>query len=95
MAFEAFKADQFDYRRENVAKNWMTAYDFPAVQDKRVLREDFPLRSVGIMQCFAFNTRRDQFKDPRVRRAFNLAYDFQEMNKQIFYGTGVELAAGS
>jgi len=86
VAFEAFKADQFDFRRENVAKNWMTAYDFPAVQDKRVLREDFPLRSVGIMQCFAFNTRRDQFKDPRVRRAFNLAYDFQEMNKQIFYG---------
>ena len=86
VAFEAFKADQFDYRRENVAKNWMTAYDFPAVKDKRVVREEFPLRSVGIMQCFAFNTRRDKFKDPRVRRAFNFAYDFEEMNKQIFYG---------
>jgi microcin C transport system substrate-binding protein len=86
VAFEAFKADQFDYRRENVAKNWMTAYDIPAVKEKRILREEFPLRSVGIMQCFAFNTRRDKFKDPRVRRAFNFAYDFEEMNKQIFYG---------
>ena len=86
VAFEAFKADQFDYRRENVAKNWMTAYDFPAVQDKRIVREEFPLRSTGIMQCFAFNTRRDKFKDPRVRRAFNLAYDFEEMNKQLFFG---------
>ena len=86
VALEAFKADQFDYRRENVAKNWMTAYDFPAVREKRVVREEFPLRSVGIMQCFAFNTRRDKFKDPRVRRAFNLAYDFEEMNKQLFYG---------
>jgi len=86
VAFEAFKADQFDYRRENIAKNWMTAYDFPAVTEKRVVREEFPLRSVGIMQCFAFNTRRDKFKDPRVRRAFNFAYDFEEMNKQIFYG---------
>jgi microcin C transport system substrate-binding protein len=86
VAFEAFKADQFDYRRENVAKNWMTAYDFPAVQDKRIVREEFPLRNVGIMQCFAFNTRRDKFKDPRVRRAFNLAYDFEEMNKQLFFG---------
>jgi microcin C transport system substrate-binding protein len=86
VAFEAFKADQFDYRRENVAKNWMTAYDIPAVKEKRILREEFALRSVGIMQCFAFNTRRDKFKDPRVRRAFNFAYDFEEMNKQIFYG---------
>src|SRR5499425_3910165 len=38
------------------------------------------------MQAFAFNTRRDKFKDPRLRRAFNFAYDFEEMNKQIFYG---------
>jgi len=38
------------------------------------------------MQGFAFNTRRDKFKDPRVRRAFNYAFDFEEMNKQIFYG---------
>jgi len=86
VAFEAFKADQLDYRRENVAKNWMTAYDFPAVQEKRVVREEFPLRSIGIMQCFAFNTRRDKFKDPRVRRAFSFAYDFEEMNQQLFYG---------
>jgi microcin C transport system substrate-binding protein len=86
VAFEAFKADQFDYRRENVARNWMTAYDFPAVNEKRIVREEFPMRSIGIMQCFAFNTRREKFKDARVRRAFNFAYDFEEMNKQIFYG---------
>jgi microcin C transport system substrate-binding protein len=86
VAFEAFKADAFDFRQENIAKNWMTAYDFPAVQEKRVALETFPMRSVGAMQCFAFNTRRDKFKDPRVRRAFNFAYDFEEMNKQIFYG---------
>ena len=86
VALEAFKADQFDFRQENIAKNWMTAYDIPAVQDKRVVRETFAMRSVGIMQCFVFNTRRDKFKDPRVRRAFNFAFDFQEMNKQLFYG---------
>ncbi len=40
----------------------------------------------GIMQAFAFNTRRDKFKDARVRRAFNFAFDFEEMNKQIFFG---------
>jgi microcin C transport system substrate-binding protein len=86
VAIEAFKADHIDWRTENVAKNWATAYDFPAVREKRVVREEFPQRSRGIMQAFAFNTRRDKFKDPRLRRAFNFAYDFEEMNKQIFFG---------
>ena len=86
VALEAFKADHVDWRTENSAKNWATAYDFPAVKDKRVLLEEFPIRDRGIMQAFAFNTRRDRFKDPRVRRAFNFAFDFEEMNKQIFFG---------
>jgi microcin C transport system substrate-binding protein len=86
VALEAFKADQIDWRTENIAKNWATAYDFPAVRDKRVLLEEFPLRSRGIMQAVAFNTRREKFKDPRLRLAFNYAYDFEEMNKQIFFG---------
>ena len=86
VAIEAFKADHVDWRSENSAKNWATAYDFPAVKNKRVLLEEFPVRSRGIMQAFAFNTRRDKFKDPRLRRAFNFAYDFEEMNKQMFFG---------
>jgi microcin C transport system substrate-binding protein len=86
VAIEAFKADQVDWRTENSAKNWATAYDFPAAREKRVVREEFPQRDRGIMQGFAFNTRRDKFKDPRVRRAFNFAFDFEEMNKQLFFG---------
>jgi microcin C transport system substrate-binding protein len=86
VAIEAFKADHIDWRTENSAKNWATAYDFPAVRDKRVILEEFPISRSGGMQAFAFNTRRDKFKDPRVRRAFNFAFDFEEMNKQIFYG---------
>ena len=86
VALEAFKGDQVDWRTENSAKNWATAYDFPAVAEKRVLLEEFPNRSSGIMQGFALNIRRDKFKDPRVRRALNFAFDFEEMNKQIFFG---------
>ena len=86
VALEAFKADQVDWRTENSAKSWATAYDFPAVRDKRVILEEFPIRNLGRMQGFAFNTRRDKFKDPRVRRAFNYAFDFEEMNRQMFYG---------
>ncbi len=101
-AIEAFKKGEIDWRSENSAKNWATAYDFPAVRDKRVLLEEFPINSLGVMQSFAFNIRRDKFKDPRVRRAFNFAFDFEEMNRQIFFGQykrvasyfeGLELAA--
>jgi len=72
------------------------------VRDKRVVREEFPIRNVGVMQAFAFNIRRDKFKDPRVRSAFNFAFDFDEMNRQLFfdqykriasYFEGTELAA--
>ena len=93
VALEALKADQVDWRTENSAKSWATAYDFPAVQDKRVVIEEFPIRNVGVMQAFAFNMRRDKFKDARVRRAFNYAFDFEEMNKQLFYGQYTRIAS--
>ena len=83
---EAFKGDQIDFRAENSAKNWSTAYDFPAAKDGRVKREEFQQRASGRMQAFVFNLRREPFKDQRVRRAFNLAFDFEEMNKTVFYG---------
>jgi microcin C transport system substrate-binding protein len=86
VALEAFKADHADWRIENSVKNWVTAYDFSAVKEKRVILEEFPQRDRGLMRAFAFNTRRDKFKDARVRRAFNFVFDFEEMNKQFFFG---------
>ena len=85
VALEAFKADQADWIAENSAKQWATAYDFPAVADKRVVKEEFPINDSGRMQGFVLNLRRDQFKDARLRRAFNYAFDFEEMNKQLFF----------
>ena len=86
VALEAFKADQADWIAENSAKQWATAYDFPAVTEKRVVKEEFPINDSGRMQAFVLNLRRGQFKDARVRQAFNLAFDFEEMNKQLFFG---------
>ena len=86
VALEAFKADAVDWRTENSAKNWATAYDFPALKDGRVIKEEFPILSSGGMQGFAFNIRRSKFADPRVRRAFNFALNFEEMNRQMFFG---------
>jgi microcin C transport system substrate-binding protein len=86
VALEAFRGNKVDWRSENSAKNWATAYDFPAVGEKRVILEEFPINSFGVMQAFAFNIRRAKFQDPRLRLAFNYAFDFEEMNKQIFFG---------
>ena len=60
VALEAFKADQVDWRTENSAKDWATSYDFPAIREKRVVKEEFPDRNPGIMQAFVFNIRRDK-----------------------------------
>jgi microcin C transport system substrate-binding protein len=86
VALEAFKADQADWIAENSAKQWATAYDFPAVAEKRVVKEEFPVSDSGRMQAFVLNLRRDKFKDARLRKAFNYAFDFEEMNKQLFFG---------
>jgi microcin C transport system substrate-binding protein len=93
VALEAFKGDAVDWRSENSAKNWATAYDFPAVKEGRVVREEFPINNSGGMQAFAFNIRRAKFQDPRVRRAFNFAFDFEETNKQIFFGQYKRIAS--
>jgi microcin C transport system substrate-binding protein len=86
VAREAFKGDRVDWILDMSAKDWSTAYDFPAVREKRVIKEEFPVNNEGRMQGFTFNLRRPLFQDVRLRRAFNFAFDFEEMNKQLFYG---------
>lgn len=88
-----FKAGDFDWRTENVAKNSATGYDFPAVTQQRVVLEEFPIDNVGIMQAFAFNTRRSKLSDARLRRAFNFAFDFESRNRDIFYGQYARVAS--
>ncbi|MBA2402476.1 MAG: ABC transporter substrate-binding protein [Bradyrhizobium sp.] len=83
---QAFRADQFDWYAERSAKEWSVAYDFPAVHEKRVIKERFPVLSSGRMQGWAFNLRRPIFKDVRLRRAFNFAFDFEEMNRTLSTG---------
>ncbi|MGH6661606.1 MAG: extracellular solute-binding protein [Rhodospirillales bacterium] len=86
IALEAFKAGAFDYRAENSSKNWATAYDIPAVKNGLLKKEEIHHdRSAG-MQGFVYNTRRDVFKDRRVREALAYAFDFEWSNKNLFYG---------
>lgn len=86
IGFEAFKAHQVDFWQETSAKNWATAYNIPPVKDKRIIRELLSTKNNEGMQAFAFNIRREKFADPRIREAFDWAFDFPWMNKNIFYG---------
>ena len=83
---EAFKAGEFDFFQENTAKDWATAYDFPAIRDGLVVKEALPNGRPTGMQAFAFNTRRPIFRDRRVRKALGYAFDFEWTNKTLFYG---------
>jgi len=86
VAFEAFKGDQYDWRTETSSKMWATGYDFPAVKDGRVIKEEIKLAQVEGMQAWALNIRRPKFQDVRVRQALNYAFDFEWANKNLFYG---------
>jgi microcin C transport system substrate-binding protein len=85
VAQEAFRGDAFDFTIENSARRWATAYDFPAVSRGDVVLDTFRTANAEPMQAFVFNTRHDKLSDPRVRRAFNYAFDFEWMNANIFY----------
>lgn len=86
VALEAFKGDEYDFRVENSSKDWATAYDFPAVKRGDVITEEITLKNSQGMQSFAINTRRGKFADARVRKALNLAFDFEWANENLFFG---------
>jgi microcin C transport system substrate-binding protein len=86
VAFEGFTAKNYLFREEFTARVWATRYDFPAVKDGRVKRETLPDETPSGAQGWFINTRREKFKDPRVREALDLAFDFEWTNKTIMYG---------
>jgi microcin C transport system substrate-binding protein len=86
VSLEAFKAGQYDFREENIARNWATGYDCPALRDGRFKMQTVPNFIPQGMQGFVFNLRRAKFADRRVREAIGLTMDFEWMNKTLFYG---------
>src|SRR5712671_748084 len=80
VAFEGFTGKNYLYREEFTARVWATRYDFPAVKDGRVKREILPDETPSGAQGWFINTRREKFKDPRVREALIHAFDFEWTN---------------
>ncbi|MGZ3320674.1 MAG: extracellular solute-binding protein [Xanthobacteraceae bacterium] len=86
VAFEGFTGKNYLFREEFTARVWATRYDFPAVKDGRVKMEVLPDQTPSGGQGWFINTRRDKFRDPRVREALIQAFDFEWTNKTIMYG---------
>lgn len=86
VAIEALKAYEYDFRSENIAREWANAYNFPAKDAGLFAQELIPNENNQGMQGFFFNTRRSKFADPQVRRALTYAFDFEWMNETLFYG---------
>ncbi|HZH52165.1 MAG TPA: extracellular solute-binding protein [Microvirga sp.] len=84
--FEAFKAGLYDYRVEGDPSRWSAGYDIPAVRSGRIVREALPNRLPKGMNGFVFNTRRPLFNDPRVREALGYLFDFEWVNRNLFFG---------
>jgi microcin C transport system substrate-binding protein len=85
-AMEAFKAGTYDFREEFTSKVWATEYNFPALRDGRVKKEVLPDETPSGTQGFFLNTRRQPLNDIRVRKALDLAFDFDWANRNLFYG---------
>ena len=86
-AFEEFKSGKIDFWRENTSSAWANQYGFDAVKNGLVKKESIAItNTVARMQGMAFNLRRPKFEDPRVRQALNLAFNFEDLNKQVMFG---------
>ena len=82
---EAFKSGEIDFFSENSSKEWATAYDIKSVKEGLIKKELVSHENPQGMQGFAFNIRKDKFKDRRVRKALSYAFDFEWSNKNLFF----------
>jgi len=85
VGFEGFSAGNYLFREEFTSRFWATRYDFPAMKDGRVKRDEIPDDTPSGAQGWFINTRRQKFADVRLREALNNAFDFEWTNKTIMY----------
>lgn len=85
-AFEGFKGGAYNFREEFSSKSWGSAYDFPALNDGYVIKEQIADGNPSGTQGFWFNLRREKFSDPAVREALGMVFNFEWSNEALFYG---------
>ena len=82
---EALKANEYDFRSENISKEWATAYN-DLKNNTAFIKEEIDHELPQGMQAFIYNMRKDIFKNIELRKALALAFDFEWTNKTLFYG---------
>ena len=83
---EALKAGEFDLMRFFSAGDWARRVNGKKFDSGELIKGEFKHRLPSGFQSYVINTRRDKFKDVRVREALGLAIDYEWMNRQMFYG---------
>ena len=84
---EAFKAGEFDYLRVFSARDWARTHAGKKYDSGELVKAEWQFKNAGDFQGFLINTRRDKFKDVRVREALGLAFDFEWLNRQLMYNS--------
>ena len=87
IALEAFKSGAFDFRMEASPKNWATQYKGANFSKNYIVKQDDQNQAAQDTRWLAFNIQRPQFSDRRVREALTLAFDFEWMNKALYFGS--------
>jgi microcin C transport system substrate-binding protein len=87
VGFEGFTAKSYLFREEFTSRTWATRYDFPALRDGRVRRDELADDTPSGAQGWFMNLRRPKFTNPQLRLALNYAFDFEWTNKAIMYGS--------
>lgn len=82
---EAFKSQKYDFRQENIARNWASAYDILAIKNGEIIKKKIQHSLPAPMQAFIFNLRKDKFGDINLRKAISYVFDFKWLNDHIFY----------
>ena len=85
-AFEGFKGGVYTFRSENSSKQWATSYNFGSIENGHVIKTELPNGNLAQAQAYVFNLRREKFKDPLVREALSMMFNFEWSNEQLFYG---------
>lgn len=91
--FEGFKGGTYDFRLENLAKNWANGYKIPAVTEGEIVLKEIPNQLPQGITMFAFNTRKPLFQNPKVRQALTEAFDFEWINKNLFFNSYVRASS--
>ncbi|MCX8515757.1 MAG: extracellular solute-binding protein, partial [Alphaproteobacteria bacterium] len=89
---EAFKTGQIDVRFENIARQWANSYDFSAVKNGDVIKNDFRQKRIAPAQVIQFNLRRPLFGGPEgrvLRQALQYLWNFEWINRNLMYNAYV------